>query len=118
MNRYENKDRIERLFDKIKILTALLIEDFSLPEFYDVMHERSEAVSLLKMEIERERERFIGENQLYTFKKRIDMYLAEVKEMDTKVIALIKFRMSDIQAELGSLSRKGSAALAYASHKR
>lgn len=118
MNKVINKDRIERMFDKVKILTAMLIEDFSITEFYDVIHERSETVSLLKIEIEKERERFLNDNMLFLFNKRIDQYLAEVKDMDAKVITLIKNRMNEIQLELGSLSKKGSAALAYASHKR
>ncbi len=118
MNNHINKDRVERLFDKIKILTAMLIEDFSITEFYDVMHERSETVSLLKIEIEKERERLLKDTTLFSFNRRINQYLAEVKDMDAKVITLIKNRMNEIQSELASLSKKGSAALAYASHKR
>jgi hypothetical protein len=114
----EKKDKIDLMFDRIKILTAILIEEFTIEQFHDVMRERSDTVNLLKLEVENERARVLEENRLHFFEQRIEMYLRQIKEMDAKVIALIKSKMNDILSEMGTLSRNSSAALAYTSHRR
>jgi hypothetical protein len=112
------KDRIEGMFDRIKILTALLLENFSIEQFHEIMQERSGTITLLKREIEKERELQMRDNRLYLFEKKVTTFLNDIKEMDTKVITLIKLKMDDIRFELCSLTKKGSVAMAYTSHKR
>jgi hypothetical protein len=118
MDRVVKKDRIDSLFDRIKILTALLLENFSIEQFEETMQERSGTITLLKQEIENEKELLLKENKLYQIDKRVNAYLNEIKEMDAKVVALIKSRMDDIRFEICSLTKKGSVAIAYTSHKR
>lgn len=112
------KDRIDSMFDRIKILTALLLENFSIEQFHETMQERSAAITLLKREIEKEKELLMKENKLHQIDKRVNAYLSEVKVMDAKVIALIKSKMDDVRFEMCSLAKKGPAAMAYTSHKR
>jgi hypothetical protein len=112
------KDRIDTLFDRIKILTALLLENFSIEQFHEIMQERSAAITLLKREIEIEKELLMNENKLHQIDKRVSSYLNDIKTMDAKVITLIKVKMDDIRFEMYSLAKKGSAAIAYTSQKR
>lgn len=112
------KDRIDSMFDRIKILTAILLENFSVEQFHETMQERSNTINLLKREIEQERETRIKENQFFLFEKKVTACLNEIKEMDAKVIALIKSKMDEIRIELCSLTKKGTVAMAYTSHKR
>ncbi|HEX2956946.1 MAG TPA: hypothetical protein VHO70_08935 [Chitinispirillaceae bacterium] len=112
------KDRIDMMFDRIKILTALLLENFSIEQFYEIMQERSATVTLLKREIEKEREALMKENKLHLIDKRVAGYLNDIKVMDAKVINLIKTKMDEIRLDMYSLSKKGSAAIAYTTHKR
>ncbi len=112
------KDRIDSMFDRIKILTAILLENFSIEQFHEIMHERSSTIALLKNEIEKEREIQIRENNLFMFEKKVTGCLNEIKMMDAKVINLIKSKMDDIRFEMCSLAKKGPAAMAYTAHKR
>jgi hypothetical protein len=112
------KDRIDSMFDRIKILTALLLEDFSIEQFHETMQERSSTITLLKREIEKERDIQIRENQLFLFEKKVTACLNEIKMMDAKVITLIKLKMDDIRFEMFSLAKKGPAAMAYTTQKR
>jgi hypothetical protein len=118
MDRVVKKDRIDSMFDRIKILTALLLENFSIEQFQEIMQERSRTVTLLKSEIENEKELLMRENKLYQFDRKVNAYLTEIKDMDAKVVALIKSKMDDIRFEMCSLTKRGSAAMAYTSHKR
>jgi DNA-binding transcriptional MerR regulator len=118
MDRVVKKDRIDSMFDRIKILTALLLENFSIEQFQEIMQERSSTVTLLKREIENEKEQLMRENKLYQLDRKINTYLTEIKEMDAKIVALIKSKMDDIRFEMCSLTKRGSAAMAYTSHKR